>query len=109
MSNQKVVNPDELPHGRPLEPTEDLTAGSTRAKFKCMHIMRGEYEGGGESFEVVLTPVNQYDNTEENRDFWEATPSGKIELVITNKDARKFFTPGKSYYVDFTEAHVQPF
>lgn len=33
--------------------------------------------------------------------FWSATPSGKIDIFITNPAA--FLKPGVSYYVDFTE------
>lgn len=38
----------------------------------------------------------------ENRIFGEATPSGKIEMLICNQAAADGFETGRSYYVDFT-------
>jgi NAD/NADP transhydrogenase beta subunit len=40
----------------------------------------------------------------ENKLFYAATPSGEITMRVVNPDAAKQFTPGKCYYVDFTEA-----
>ena len=45
-----------------------------------------------------------YSNSPENRKFWNATPSGKIEINIVNPEAVKEFDLGKEYYVDFTTA-----
>lgn len=61
-----------------------------------------EQQSGGK---VVMTPVYEPDAAKdtENARFTKATPSGRIELGIDNPDAMKFFKPGKSYYVDFTE------
>lgn len=39
----------------------------------------------------------------EDNSFARATPSGKMELSIDNKEVHGFFKPGKSYYVDITE------
>lgn len=50
--------------------------------------------------QVLMRPV--YSDSEENKSFSEATPSGSISLSITNKDAWGFFVDGKEYYVDFT-------
>ncbi len=41
-------------------------------------------------------------NAEDNS-FASATPSGHMQLTITNPDVRGFFKPGKKYYVDITE------
>ncbi|MBW4675964.1 MAG: hypothetical protein KME52_18655 [Desmonostoc geniculatum HA4340-LM1] len=35
---------------------------------------------------------------------WDATPSGRIEMLIQNPDAAAQFQAGKEHYVDFTEA-----
>lgn len=40
-------------------------------------------------------------NDPEINAFWAATPTGTIELFTVNPAAR--LTPGKRYYVDFTE------
>lgn len=51
---------------------------------------------------VNLAPVMR--NTEENKSFWEATPNGKLEMCITNPNAKDFFVAGTEYYLDFTPA-----
>jgi hypothetical protein len=63
---------------------------------------------------VKLAPVYKYQQgisgnaCEENRKFWEATPSGEISLSITNPEGFKPFVEAfqrnKPFYVDFTEA-----
>jgi len=55
------------------------------------------------SEEVYMHPV--YGNGEENKSYSEATPSGAIQLTITNKNAWGFFVEGKEYYVNFTQAN----
>ena len=55
------------------------------------------------SIEVQLTAV--YSTTGENKDFTDATPSGSLTMsIIKDKPAASAFEPGKSYYVDFSEA-----
>jgi len=70
-----------------------------RAKFNCYSVMR--ITGGGE--QSVLQAVTD-DGTPENESFWNATPSGRLEISITNPAAQGFFSPGTAYYLDFTEA-----
>ena len=69
-----------------------------RTKFNVSEITKYGNAGGGR---IVLNPV--IGNSEENKAFWNATPSGKIELYIDNADAFKAFDFGQ-YYVDFTTA-----
>jgi dihydrodipicolinate reductase len=69
-----------------------------RAKFKVNSVQ--ENEDG--SKQVSMSPVTS--GSEENKSFWEATPSGSIELYITNPDAS--FDEGSDYFVDFTKAEV---
>ena len=51
-----------------------------------------------------MQPVYSTDPQHENKAFWEATPSGSIELNINNPEAVKEYELGKEYYVDFTLA-----
>ncbi|MGD9610701.1 MAG: hypothetical protein AB7U59_14935 [Desulfovibrionaceae bacterium] len=44
------------------------------------------------------------DGIPENESFNMYTPSGSLELGITNPFAFDFFVPGKQYYLDFAEA-----
>lgn len=64
-----------------------------RAKFSCGHIADGR---------VVMSPV--YSGSEENEQFFRATPCGLIDLQVVNPTALAAFQPGKEYYVDFTPA-----
>lgn len=43
-------------------------------------------------------------DTDENKNFWEATPSGTIELYITNEKALDQLEEGEEYYVNFNKA-----
>jgi hypothetical protein len=71
---------------------------SVRAKFKVTSVTATTY--GQER--VVMAPV--YSEAGENREFWNATPSGSIDLGIDNKAAHGALKLGREYYVDFTEA-----
>lgn len=66
-----------------------------RAKFLVM-------EKNEEDKKVVLIPV--VDDNEENKAFFEATPSGEIQMSILNQPALDEFEVGSQYYVDFTKA-----
>ncbi|MBW4678000.1 MAG: hypothetical protein KME52_29620 [Desmonostoc geniculatum HA4340-LM1] len=68
-----------------------------RAKFRVENITH--HASGGNS--VNLTPV--LSGSEENKSFWQSTPSGKLEMYINNPNARTFFEPGAEYYIDFTQ------
>jgi len=52
---------------------------------------------------VVLSPVyGNSDPEHENTKFWNATPSGRIELGTINPEAWRAFELGAEVYVDFT-------
>lgn len=68
----------------------------TRAKFTCDRITT--YKHGLR--EVVMSPVMGA-GCEENKKFWEYTPSGEIKINITGKCASNFVV-GADYYIDFT-------
>lgn len=54
---------------------------------------------------VKLSPVyGNGDPNHENTKFWNASPSGSIELGTVNPGAWEQFEIGKEYYVDFTPA-----
>ena len=50
-----------------------------------------------------FTPVSG-DGNPENKKFWDATPSGSLQLGVVNPSAWKEFELGKEYYLDFTPA-----
>ena len=66
----------------------------TRAKFKCVE------EGRNENSKFFkLNPVTT--GSEENKQFFQYTPGGHIELNVVNENVS--FEVGKEYYVDFTK------
>ncbi|MFN6565459.1 MAG: hypothetical protein RMY28_037440 [Nostoc sp. ChiSLP01] len=69
-----------------------------RAKFFAESVT--QHSSGSNS--VLLKAVLQGPNDTENAEFWKATPSGKLEMCITNPNAKNFFQPGLHYYLDFT-------
>jgi len=58
---------------------------------------------GNNNVRAALSPVVQ--GSEENKSFSMYTPSGSIELHITNPDALDFFEPAGEYYVEFKKAN----
>ncbi|WP_218963862.1 hypothetical protein [Nostoc linckia] len=45
--------------------------------------------------------VREGANDAENAEFWKATPNGKLEMCITNPNAKNSFQPGVYYWLDF--------
>jgi hypothetical protein len=69
-----------------------------RAKFNCTSIEKYQF-GMTAKFMAV------YGKEGENADFTKATPNGTLQIGISSDvPASEFFTPGKSYYLDFTPA-----
>jgi hypothetical protein len=90
-----------------------------RCKFRCLEIIKRftrfdtkknsdgswseDHSKPLSQTSVRLVPV-QHKGSEENKTFWDATPSGELTMVITNPNAAMQFVEGKVYYLDFTEA-----
>lgn len=70
---------------------------TVRAKFTCTH--KSSATGIAQ---VSMMPV--YSGSEENKAFFDATPSGSVSMGILRPEAAEFFEVGKSYYLDFTPA-----
>ncbi len=70
---------------------------SVRAKFFVESVTG--YAGGAST--VRMSPVLA--GSEENKSFWQATPSGSLEMFINNRKAVAFFEAGREYYIDFTQ------
>jgi len=70
-----------------------------RAKFRCTEV-RQSPEGATPGTHVTLVPVTT--GSEENKSFYNMTPSGAITMGTVNPNVQ--FTEGTEYYVDFTDA-----
>ena len=68
-----------------------------RAKFRVESVT-----DFGDQKEVKLQAVMC--GSQENQDFHSYTPRGALQMVIDKSGAMDYFTPGKEYYLDFTEA-----
>lgn len=80
----------------------------TRCKFVCQSIRKSFTRVYNEEmkkaepkmlFTAELTPV--MDGSEENKRFFQYTPSGKFEVGQYKEDV---FEPGKEYFIDITLA-----
>lgn len=83
-----------------------------RAKFRCQSIeKRLGYSYVQNPGEIVIHEVVKMQpvNGPGNKTWSDATPSGQIEMAITNPAAVAQFEVGKCYYLDFTPApEVEP-
>lgn len=75
-------------------------AQKIKAKFSVSEIT---HYGNGGGTKVVLSPV--LGGSDENKQWSTFTPSGKIEMHISNPDCK--FEMGE-YYIDFEKAEATP-
>lgn len=73
-----------------------------RAKFSCESVTKMSYGQEVVKLRAVTARQGEVLNPE-NASFSKATPSGVLEMTIDNPAAQGFFTPGRSYYLDFSE------
>jgi hypothetical protein len=76
----------------------EVPLGKITAKVSVSEIRTTTY-----SENVIAAPVCSSGPEDPNKSFSEATPSGKIELSITNKKAHGFFRAGREYLVTFED------
>jgi hypothetical protein len=80
-----------------------------RAKFRLARIecsVNTTYRDGQQTERemrtLVFWPVSG--GSEENKAFWDATPSGEVKLGTVNPEAWSRFELNREYYLDFTPA-----
>ena len=78
---------------------------TVQAKVRCIGNMVPQYsEQDAEGPRVVrFTPVWDPDPSSPNHEWSQATPSGYMELYITNPGAYGTFTVGAEYMISFEE------
>lgn len=80
---------------------------TVRAKFRCQSIeKRLGYSYVQSPAEIVIHEVVKLSpvSGDANKQWSQATPSGQVEMAITNPAAVAQFEVGKCYYLDFTPA-----
>ncbi len=78
--------------------TAPIALTSVRAKFSCSSVEEFTHSSVAK-FGAI------HSSKGENADFADATPSGQLQITISKgRPAAEFFEPGKSYYLDFSEA-----
>lgn len=80
---------------------------AVRAMFRVLTSTRGiDYQ------QITLAPTyatRDGKQCEENRSFWNATPSGQMELTVpVDAACVAFFEPGSYVFLDFTDAATEP-
>ena len=70
---------------------------SVVAKMKCKQVSLHEF-GANVLLEAVV------DDSPENKTWSQHTPSGRLELQITNPAATSHFAPGEVYFVTIAKA-----
>jgi hypothetical protein len=76
-----------------------------RCKYKCSSVTKktAYYGKPGFLYEAEFAPVTG--GSEENKAFFDATPSGSFKVGTYVED---HFEPGKEYYLDIAEAVAVP-
>ena len=78
---------------------------NVRAKFKLIEIREHYWNPDVRTF--VFQP--QYDTRiEEDKRFYDATPSGQCEMMVNNPKVRETFKLGDDYYLDFSPVPAEP-
>lgn len=78
---------------------------TVRAKFFVTEIKHAGSPGSEPYATITLVPVfGSYGDGKVNESWSKYTPSGKLEMAVTNPAGIEQFEIGKAYYLDFTPA-----
>jgi hypothetical protein len=77
---------------------------SLQAKMRCISNERPSYNQDGSMRVFRFTPVYDSDPHSGNFAWSQATPSGYVELNVTNQAAFDSVEPGREYLLTFEEA-----
>lgn len=75
---------------------------TTRALFVVNDVLERK-DKDGNTMGIIVKMNPSYENGV-NRAFWQATPTGSLEMQINNPAVFTFFRPGSKYWLDFTPA-----
>ncbi|CAN7303120.1 hypothetical protein LJR231_001551 [Phyllobacterium sp. LjRoot231] len=80
-----------------------MSAPVVRAKFFVTEVKHTGTPGTAPYATITLAPVfGSYGDGKVNESWSKYTPSGKIEMAVTNPSAIDAFEIGKAYFIDFT-------
>lgn len=71
----------------------------TRAKFYCQAV-----KDFGNDYQVVTFQADTNKSDSDTQHYSKYTPSGTLEITVTNPVLTGKFKPGSRYYLDITEA-----
>jgi hypothetical protein len=74
---------------------------ATRCKFVC-NFKSQQPQGDSAVSYLQFSPV--YSGSEENKQFFAATPGGSLQFYTVNANAAAGFEQGKEYYIDIFAA-----
>ena len=78
---------------------------NVRAKFFVENIVHSDVPGTEQYANITMRPVfGSYGDGKVNETWSKHTPSGHLQITITNPAAIDAFEKGKAYYLDFTPA-----
>lgn len=72
-----------------------------KAKFIVEHVTKFKY---GEQVKLVPVYEGATQNTSEDKHFADASPSGSLEIFISNPAVHGHFQPGDAHYITFEKA-----
>jgi hypothetical protein len=78
----------------------------TRCKFRCESKVPA-WEGSTDHFKVSFQTLYDTSIPEDER-FSKYTPSGQMEVTISNPAALEMIQPGQDYYIDISPASSAP-
>lgn len=82
---------------------------TVQAKVRCIANTPAHWDPEGNSYRIArFTPVYDSDPASPNFEWSQATPSGYVELTITNPAAFGQFEANKEYTLTFDEAAAPP-
>lgn len=79
---------------------------TVQAKFIVQEVQHQHVGGGNSQANIKLTPVIGDQESNESWSKW--TPSGELQMCVTNPDAIKQFVVGRCYILTFEETEEQP-
>jgi hypothetical protein len=86
----------EMPEG-----TDKQATRTARAKMTLNTVTISKY-GDKEMRSFKFNPVYSQDPESENKKFWDASPSGELNLGVVNQQVWPIFEVGEEYYLDIT-------